>query len=61
VQVENGKFVPVFDEGGAKPWVCFDGVLSPGEWKDPVNVSFAGEEPISYDEVAGSTSSTTSK
>jgi ABC-type branched-subunit amino acid transport system substrate-binding protein len=42
VRIHNGKFVGVFDDGGAKPWVCFDG-SKPNEWQTPVNVSFAGK------------------
>jgi len=41
VRIKSGKFVPVFDAGGAKPWVCWDG-HEPDVWKQPVNLSFAG-------------------
>ena len=41
VKIENGKFVPIWDDGGKKPWVCFNG-LKPTVWQTPVNVSFDG-------------------
>jgi ABC-type branched-subunit amino acid transport system substrate-binding protein len=41
VRVHNGKYVAIWDDGGAKPWVCFDG-HQPDTWQAPVNVSFAG-------------------
>jgi branched-chain amino acid transport system substrate-binding protein len=49
VKIEKGAFVPVYDDGGAKPWVCFDG-QKPDVWAEPVNVSFAGTPPASYAE-----------
>jgi branched-chain amino acid transport system substrate-binding protein len=42
VRIEGGKFVPIFDDGGKKPWVCFDG-RKPDVWQTPVNVSFDGK------------------
>jgi len=41
VRVHNGAFEPVYDAGGSKPWVCFDG-HQPDKWQAPVNKSFAG-------------------
>jgi len=35
VRIENGKFVGVYDGGGEKPWLCFDG-------KKPVGLSLNG-------------------
>ena len=54
----NSKVVGVLDDGGAKPWVCFDGRLPKSEWRDPVNVSFA-RPPITYDEAAAAAKTTT--
>lgn len=48
VQIKSGKFVPVFDGGGTKPWVCFDG-HQPNVWQEPINVSFAGK-PFTFAE-----------
>jgi branched-chain amino acid transport system substrate-binding protein len=42
VQIKSGKFVPIYDGGGAKPWVCFDG-HKPDVWAEPVNTSFTGK------------------
>jgi ABC-type branched-subunit amino acid transport system substrate-binding protein len=42
VEIHNGKFEPLFDAGGAKPWVCFDGTKR-NVWQQPVHVSFAGK------------------
>jgi ABC-type branched-subunit amino acid transport system substrate-binding protein len=42
VKIVNGAFVPVWNGGGTKPWVCFDG-HNPTVWQTPVNVSFTGE------------------
>ena len=53
VRVHDGKFVPIWDEGGEKPWVCFDGT-KPDEWQQPVNVSFVGE-PFDLADVASTT------
>jgi hypothetical protein len=41
LKIENGKFVGIWDDGGAKPWVCFDG-KKPDDFNE-VNVSFAGK------------------
>jgi ABC-type branched-subunit amino acid transport system substrate-binding protein len=41
VRVHDGKYVAIWDDGGSKPWVCFDG-HQPDAWQVPVNVSFAG-------------------
>jgi ABC-type branched-subunit amino acid transport system substrate-binding protein len=41
LKIENGKFVGVWDDGGKKPWVCFDG-KKPDDFTE-VNVSFAGK------------------
>ena len=41
VKIHNGAFVGIYDDGGAKPWVCFNG-QKPDEWEAPVNLSFAG-------------------
>ncbi len=57
-QIHNSKVVGVLDDGGAKPWVCFDGRLPEREWRDPVNVSFAGP-PITYDQAAAAAKTTT--
>ena len=48
----------MLDDGGAKPWVCFDGTLPERVWRDPVNVSFAGP-PITYDQAAAAAKTTT--
>ena len=42
VRIHDGTFVGIYDAGGAKPWVCFNG-QQPDQWQTPVNVSFAGE------------------
>ncbi len=42
VRIHNGEFVPIFDDGGTKPWVCFDGHQA-NVWQEPVNLSFAGK------------------
>jgi branched-chain amino acid transport system substrate-binding protein len=47
VKVHAGKFVPIFDGGGAKPWVCWDG-HQPNVWQEPVNLSFAGKVPATF-------------
>ena len=41
VRIHDGKFVGVYDDGGAKPWVCFHG-QEPDLWENPQNLSFAG-------------------
>ena len=51
VRIHNGEFVGVYDGGGAKPWLCFDGT-KPDEWQEPVNVSFAGK-PFTMADVQG--------
>ena len=48
VKVHDGKFVPIFDDGGAKPWVCLD-AHKPTVWSEPVNLSFAGTVPSTFD------------
>ena len=48
VKVHDGKFVPIFDDGGAKPWVCWD-AHKPTVWSEPVNMSFAGTVPSTFD------------
>ena len=53
VRVHDGKFVPIWDDGGAKPWVCFDG-SEPDTWQNPVNVSFTGK-PFHMSDVMGTT------
>ena len=40
VKIHDGKFVGIYDDGGAKPWVCFHG-QQPDLWENPVNMSFA--------------------
>jgi ABC-type branched-subunit amino acid transport system substrate-binding protein len=50
VKIENGKFVGVYDDGGAKPWVCFDGTKR-DTWTDPVNVSFDTDKPFTFADV----------
>ena len=40
VKIHNGAFVPIYDAGGSKPFVCFDG-HKPNVWQTPTNVSFA--------------------
>ena len=40
VKIHDGKFVGIYDGGGAKPWVCFHG-QKPDLWENPVNMSFA--------------------
>ena len=42
VKIHDSAFVPVFDGGGSKPWICWDG-HKPTVWSEPVNVSFAGQ------------------
>ena len=42
VRVHNGAFVGIYDDGGAKPWLCFDG-KKPDVWQEPVNLSFTGQ------------------
>jgi branched-chain amino acid transport system substrate-binding protein len=42
VRIHNGEFVGVYDGGGAKPWLCFDG-KKPDEWQTPVNLAFTGK------------------
>ena len=49
VKIENGEFVPIYDDGGGKPWVCFDG-QKPDVWAEPVNLSFADNPPATYAE-----------
>jgi hypothetical protein len=49
VKIHNGRFVGIYDDGGAKPWLCFDGT-KPDEWEAPVNLSFAGK-PFSIADV----------
>ncbi len=41
VKIHNGTFEGIYDDGGAKPWVCFNG-KQPDEWETPANVSFDG-------------------
>jgi ABC-type branched-subunit amino acid transport system substrate-binding protein len=41
VRIHDSHFVGLWDAGGKKPWVCFDG-KKPNEWEHPVNLSFAG-------------------
>ena len=50
VRIHDSGFVPVYDDGGAKPWVCFDG-HQPDKWQAPVNVSFAGK-PFDFGDVS---------
>ncbi|MFN8034818.1 MAG: ABC transporter substrate-binding protein [Acidimicrobiia bacterium] len=42
VKIHNGKFVGIYNGGGSKPWLCFNG-KKPDEWQTPANVSFAGK------------------
>jgi branched-chain amino acid transport system substrate-binding protein len=49
VKIHNGRFEGIYDDGGAKPWLCFNG-QKPDEWENPVNVSFAGK-PFSITDV----------
>jgi len=58
LRIHDSKYAPVLDAGGAKPWVCFDNSMAENEWKDPVNVSFAGP-PITYAQAASAAGSTT--
>jgi ABC-type branched-subunit amino acid transport system substrate-binding protein len=44
VRIQEGKFVGIYDDGGAKPWVCFHG-QQPDTWEQPVNYSFASQSP----------------
>ena len=39
-RMHDGKFVGIYDDGGAKPWVCFHG-QQPDTWEKPENLSFA--------------------
>lgn len=50
VRIENGEFKGIYDDGGKKPWVCFDG-RHPDTWHEPINLSFEGE-PFSWSDVA---------
>jgi ABC-type branched-subunit amino acid transport system substrate-binding protein len=47
VKIHNGTFTPVFDAGGAKPWVCWDG-HQPNVWSEPINLSFAAKVPATF-------------
>lgn len=49
VRIHDGKFVPIYDEGGSKPWVCFDG-RRPNVWQKPAHVSF-GNKPFKITDV----------
>jgi branched-chain amino acid transport system substrate-binding protein len=49
VKIVKGAFVPIYDGGGTKPWVCFDG-HKPDVWAEPVNLSFADKVPATYAE-----------
>jgi branched-chain amino acid transport system substrate-binding protein len=40
LRIEDGKFVGIYDDGGAEPWVCFHG-QQPDTWEQPQNLSFA--------------------
>jgi ABC-type branched-subunit amino acid transport system substrate-binding protein len=40
LRIQDGKFVGIYNEGGAKPWVCFHG-QQPDTWEQPQNLSFA--------------------
>jgi hypothetical protein len=40
LRIHDGKFVGIYDDGGAKPWVCFHG-QQPDTWEKPENLSFA--------------------
>ena len=51
VRIHNGAFVGIYDDGGAKPWLCFNG-QKPDEWETPVNVSFTGK-PFAITAVQG--------
>jgi ABC-type branched-subunit amino acid transport system substrate-binding protein len=42
VRIHNGGFVGIYDGGGAKPWLCFNG-RKPDVWQTPANLSFAGK------------------
>jgi ABC-type branched-subunit amino acid transport system substrate-binding protein len=43
LRIHDGKFVGIYDDGGAKPWVCFHG-QKPDLWERPQNLSFATGE-----------------
>jgi ABC-type branched-subunit amino acid transport system substrate-binding protein len=43
LKVHSGAFAGVYDDGGAKPWVCWDG-QQPDKWAEPTNMSFAGSQ-----------------
>ncbi|MBO0882838.1 MAG: ABC transporter substrate-binding protein [Mycobacterium sp.] len=45
VRIHSGKFEPIWDAGGSKPWVCFNG-QKPNVWQKPVNLSFATNKPF---------------
>src|SRR5262249_20592426 len=49
LKVPDGKFVPFLAKPG-KPWICFDGHKL-DQWQTPVNVSFAGDKPLTYADV----------
>ena len=40
LRIHDGKFVGIYDDRGAKPWVCFHG-QQPDTWEKPENLSFA--------------------
>jgi ABC-type branched-subunit amino acid transport system substrate-binding protein len=40
LRIQDGKFVGIYDDAGAKPWVCFHG-QQPDTWEQPQNLSFA--------------------
>ena len=58
LRIHDNRYVPVLDDGGARPWVCFDGRLPESEWQDPVNVSFVGPA-LTYDQAAAAAGTTT--
>ena len=58
VQVRGGKYFGVYDDGGAKPWVCFDNDPPATGWTEPVNVTFAGPT-ITYEQAAKAAGTTT--
>ena len=37
LRIQDGKFVGIYDDGGAKPWVCFHG-QQPDTWEQPDNL-----------------------
>jgi ABC-type branched-subunit amino acid transport system substrate-binding protein len=45
VQVHDGKFVPLWDDNGRKPWVCFN-ASQPNVWHPAVHLSFATDKPF---------------